>query len=331
LRYLKVVTVTEKLVNWYRTAHRKLPWRGIADPYRIWISEVMLQQTRVAAVIPYYERFLNRFPDLRSLADAPEQDLLAAWAGLGYYSRARNLQRAARHMNGEFPRDYQGIRDLPGVGDYTAAAVASIAFGLPYAVLDGNVLRVLSRVTNEDGDIGSPAVRRRLQGTADQLLDAESPGVFNQALMELGATVCLPKQPQCMVCPIAEDCEARRHGCQSQLPVKLRRTDIVKWDRTLLVILRDGAYLMWQRPAESVKMANFWELPDKDQLPGAQLGETVGVFNHSITNNDYRVEVVQAGVPKEPEGFRWIRPDEMGSVPMSTTARKAIAIFSSRL
>src|SRR6266516_234894 len=180
------------LLSWYAGAKRVLPWRETRDPYRIWISEVMLQQTRVAAVIPYYERFLARFPDLATLAAAPEQELLAAWGGLGYYSRARNLQRAAQQMRGRFPSDYESIRALVGVGDYTAAAVASIAFGLPYAVVDGNVLRVLSRVTNDASDIGSLKTKKRMQALADTLLAQSDPGLYNQALMELGATVCLP-------------------------------------------------------------------------------------------------------------------------------------------
>jgi A/G-specific adenine glycosylase len=323
--------VTEKLVNWFEAAQRKLPWRETADPYRIWISEVMLQQTRVAAVIPYYERFLTRFPDIASLAGAPEQDLLAAWAGLGYYSRARNLQRAAQQMQGRFPSQYQAIRDLPGVGDYTAAAVASIAFGLPHAAMDGNVLRVLSRLTNESGDIGSPEVRRRLQGTADRLLDRESPGAFNQALMELGATVCLPKQPQCTLCPVAVDCAARISGCEAHLPVKARRPSVLKLNRTVLVIRRGGAYLMWQRHRESPILSGFWDLPELEQVPAAELGERVGDFKHSITNRTYRVEVFEAKVRRKPAEFCWMQPAEMESMPVSARARKAIAIFSSRL
>src|SRR5580700_932140 len=201
--------IRRRLLAWYGKHKRDLPWRRTEDPYRIWISEIMLQQTRVAAVIPYYERFLALFPDVSALASAPEQDLLAAWAGLGYYSRARNLQKAARAIVelAQFPTDYAALRDLPGVGDYTAAAVASIAFGMPHAALDGNVLRVLSRVAAERGDIKSQVVRRRLGALADTLLDRRRPGEFNQAMMELGATVCLPKQPMCVRCPIQLHCQ----------------------------------------------------------------------------------------------------------------------------
>src|SRR5271157_1728605 len=206
--------IRRRLLAWYRQHKRDLPWRRTEDPYRIWISEIMLQQTRVAAVLPYYPRFLELFPDVRALARAPEQTLLAAWAGLGYYSRARNLQKAAKYIVelGEFPRTYSSLRELPGVGDYTGAAVASIAFGLPHAVMDGNVARVMSRLMAEAGDIKSDAVRRRLRALAEVLLDRRHPGEFNQALMELGATVCVPKRPLCESCPVRLYCEARKQG-----------------------------------------------------------------------------------------------------------------------
>src|SRR3954447_1448422 len=171
------------LLEWYHHGKRDLPWRRTSDPYAIWVSEIMLQQTRVAAVIPFYERFLQRFPDVTSLASAPGEELLAAWAGLGYYSRVRNMQRAARAMpNGLFPRTYEEIRALPGIGDYTAAAVASIAFGLPHAAVDGNVLRVLSRITNEQGDVTSGLTRARLRAQADEFLNRDDPGTYNQAV-----------------------------------------------------------------------------------------------------------------------------------------------------
>jgi A/G-specific adenine glycosylase len=191
-----------ELLEWYRRGQRDLPWRRTKDPYAIWISEIMLQQTRVAAVIPYYERFLTAYPNFGALAAAPEAELLGMWAGLGYYSRARNVQKAARQMVelGGFPRDYEAIRGLAGIGDYTAAAVASIAFDLPHAVLDGNVMRVLARVGNDGSDIGSIGTRKRLQAEAQRLLDGRHAGEFNQALMELGATVCVPKQPVCGNC-----------------------------------------------------------------------------------------------------------------------------------
>jgi A/G-specific adenine glycosylase len=194
---LDLRSIRAKLAAWYDGARRDLPWRRTRDPYAIWVSEIMLQQTRVAAVIPYYERFLQRFPSPDALAQAPEEELLAMWSGLGYYSRARNLQKAARQITeaGDFPRAYTAIRELAGVGEYTAAAIASIAFDLPHAVVDGNVRRVLARLMN-DGNLD-------VQQAAERLLDRRDPARWNQAVMELGATICLPREPRCGECPIA--------------------------------------------------------------------------------------------------------------------------------
>ena len=307
---------------------RDLPWRRTRDPYRIWLSEVMLQQTRVAAVLPYYERFLARFPDVDSLAAASEPDLLAAWSGLGYYSRARNLQKAARSIvkHGAFPASYEGIRALAGVGDYTAAAVSSIAFGLAHAVVDGNVLRVLARLSNDAGDIGATPVRSRLTALANELLDAQAPGDYNQALMELGATACLPKRPQCLLCPVADFCEARTQGTAAQLPVKLRRTEPVFIEKSLLRIEKETSILMWQRPEESSRMPGFWELPELTQLPCAHVFETVGEFRHTITHHRYRFTVLRAEIRRPPKEFRWIANDLFTTLPISTITRKALAL-----
>ncbi len=213
---LPVRTIRRLLLAWYSKHQRDLPWRRTRDPYRIWVSEIMLQQTRVASAIGYYQRFLERFPSIPELAAAPEQELLTAWAGLGYYARVRNLQKAANKIVelGAFPRDYASLRALAGIGDYTAAAIASIAFDLPHAALDGNVIRVLSRLTAERGNVASTTVRKRLRAAADRLIDPKLPGQFNQAWMELGAMVCLPKQPQCSICPLKSQCAARRLGCE---------------------------------------------------------------------------------------------------------------------
>lgn len=315
-----------RLLRWYEGAKRDLPWRATTDPYRVWISEVMLQQTRVAAVLPYYERFLARFPDVHALAAAPEQDLLACWAGLGYYSRARNLQKAARTIvhNGGFPADYESIRALPGIGDYTAAAISSIAFGLPYAVLDGNVLRVLARLSDDPADIGTAAAKRRFGALARELLDPRRPADFNQAIMELGATVCLPRQPRCAQCPWRDLCEARRQGTQLELPVKPRRTGTVQLHRTLLVIRRNGRLLLWQRPANALRLAGFWELPETEQLSKARILRPLGEFRHSITNHDYHFSVAAARVADVPEGFVWKAFEDLPALPLSTTARKAL-------
>ena len=320
--------IRRRLVEWYVRHQRDLPWRRTRDPYRIWVSEIMLQQTRAQAVIPYYERFLARFPDAASLAAAAEPEVLALWSGLGYYSRARNLQRAAREIvaAGRFPRDYDAVRALAGVGDYTAAAVSSIAFDLPHAVLDGNVMRVLARLTNDAADIAATSTRRRLRDRAQALLDRRQPGVFNQALMELGATVCLPKVPQCQVCPLAAQCRARIAGTARQLPVKLRRKEPVTIAETLVIARRGGRLLLWQRDAASSRMAGFWELPAPAQLPGLREGAVLGTFRHTITHHHYTFTVISGRAPKVPGGFRWFRPGELGGLPLSTAARKALAL-----
>ncbi len=286
----------------------------------------MLQQTRVAAVLPYYERFLERFPDPASLAAAPLEEVLAAWAGLGYYSRARNLHQAARRIAsaGAFPSDYASLRALPGVGAYTAAAVASIAFGLPYAVVDGNVLRVLARLSADSGDIGAATTRRRLQAVAQQLLDRRRPGEFNQALMELGATVCLPRRPACAACPLERLCEARRRGHETELPRKRRPGAPTRITKTLLLIERGGRILLRKRHAG--RLAGFWELPEAGELPGARLVRQCGEFRHAITSHDYRLRVVEADPAQVPDGFRWIPRARLPTLPLATTARKALAL-----
>lgn len=326
---LNATWVRKRVLGWYAENKRDLPWRRTRDPYFVWISEIMLQQTRVAAVIPYYERFLERFPDVESLASAPEQELLAAWAGLGYYSRARNLQRAAQKIRelGKFPSDHPTLLSLPGIGDYTAAAIASIAFDLRYAVLDGNVIRVLSRLTGERGNVDSVVVRNRLRGVAAEILDPKRSGETNQALMELGATVCLPRQPQCTSCPIARECAGLKSGKPNELPIKSVKRNQERVDKELLIIEKGGKILIWQRSQENRRLAGFWELPEPDHLPGAERGERVGYFRHTIVNTDFRFEVFRAFSGPIPKGFRWISAHRMHELPLSTTARKALALL----
>ena len=280
----------------------------------------MLQQTRVAAVIPYFERFLARFPTLESLASAPEDDLLKMWAGLGYYSRARNLQKAAAATGGMFPADYEAIRSLPGVGDYTAAAVASIAFGLPYAAVDGNVVRVISRLTNGVGDVRQEAQSR---------LSEVRPGAFNEAMMELGATICLPKNPQCLLCPVAQFCESRAAGTQENWPVK-RARKLVRVERSLLAIRRGKRMLFRRRPDTDRKLAGFWELPEKEDLPNATVGAELGKFRHSITNFNNIFTIYDAQIPEKPTGYAWLTVDEPVEYLFSTTVRKALRLITNR-
>ena len=319
------------LVRWYTRGHRDLPWRRTQNPYRIWVSEIMLQQTRAAAVIPYYERFLARFPTVESLAAAQEEQVLALWSGLGYYSRARNLRRAAQQIveAGVFPRDYDSLRGLAGVGDYTAAAIASIAFGESRAVVDGNVLRVVARVENDASDIGAPATRDRFGAVARQWLAGHDPSLFNQALMELGATVCLPRNPQCQQCPLSGLCEAHRYGTAAQLPVKLRRQEPVRLEGTLLVVRSRGRVLLRQREAGARRMAGFWDLPTPEDLPHARMGRAFGQVRHTITHHHYRFDVLAATTARlSPKGFvfRWFLPGELVEIPLSTIARKGLKL-----
>jgi A/G-specific adenine glycosylase len=217
----------KQLLGWFRQYRRDLPWRRTKDPYRIWLSEIMLQQTRVAAVIPYYERFLERFPDVHALAAAPQEEVLRLWSGLGYYSRARNLQRAAQEIvakhGGVFPRGEKDALALPGIGSYTAAAILSIAYGAKHAVLDGNVARVLARIFAVQGDLRDAKRWQALQESANALLDPKSPSDWNQAMMELGATLCTPQSPQCLLCPVTQFCRARKLGLAESLPARRKK------------------------------------------------------------------------------------------------------------
>jgi A/G-specific adenine glycosylase len=233
--------IRKPLLGWFRKHRRALPWRLNKDPYRIWLSEIMLQQTRVAAVIPYYQRFLERFPDIRALAEAPDQEVLRLWSGLGYYSRARNLQRAAQQIvsahGGEFPRTAVEALALPGIGSYTAAAILSIAFGARHAVLDGNVARVLARLDAIRGDLREKRQWQSLQQSADQLLDPKSPSDWNEAMMELGAMICTPRSPQCLLCPVAESCRARRLGLTEVIPERRKKRATVEITLAVAVFL----------------------------------------------------------------------------------------------
>jgi A/G-specific adenine glycosylase len=223
----EIAAFRKQLLGWFRQYKRDLPWRRTQEPYRIWLSEIMLQQTRVAAVIPYYERFVERFPDTHALATAPQEEVLRLWSGLGYYSRARNLQRAAQEIvakhGGVFPHAEKDALELPGIGSYTAAAILSIAYDGKYAVLDGNVARVLARIFAVRGDLHDAKRWQSLQKSADALLDPKSPGDWNQAMMELGATLCTPQSPQCLLCPVTQFCQARKLGLAESLPAPRKK------------------------------------------------------------------------------------------------------------
>lgn len=256
--------MTRDLLVWFADAQRDLPWRHTRDPYRIWVSEVMLQQTQVGTVIPYYDRFLTRFPDLASLSRAPLDDVLKLWEGLGYYARARNLHAAAREImanhRGVVPDHPERFRELPGVGVYVRAAVMSIAFGQPLASVDGNVKRVLARAFGVDEPIDRPEGTRSIQELADLLLDREQPGTFNQAVMELGALVCRPRNPDCPACPWSHDCVAHAEGSTNDYPHKSPRRMAPTARIAVGVVARRGRVLITRR-AETAMLGGLWEFP----------------------------------------------------------------------
>ena len=346
------------LLVWFREFQRDLPWRRSRHPYRIWISEIMLQQTRVAAVIPYYHRFLERFPDVRALAEAPEEEVLRLWSGLGYYSRARNLQRAARQIvarhGGEFPRTPAEVLQLAGIGRYTAAAVLSMAFGEPCAVLDGNVARVLARLDAVRGDLRQPERWRELEPRADELLARQVPGDWNQAMMELGATLCTPRAPQCLLCPVSGFCKARQLGIAEELPDKRKKRAAARVELAVAVLLdahRNSLLLPPPTAAPKSKaddhvpslVAKLWHFPTgsaasnaEDTLKeflAASLPETnarmlrfeaLGKVRHTVTYR--RITVIPFVVRTEAvpriAGAKQVALDEIPALPISNLTRK---------
>ncbi len=314
--------VRRKLLRWYERNRRDLPWRRTRDPYRIWLSEVMLQQTRVAAVEPYYLRFLRLFPTVEALARARPQRVLRAWAGLGYYTRARALHATARKIRaaGRFPSTYQEWLALPGVGPYTAAAVASIACGRPHAVLDGNVRRVLSRLfASADG----------LEEKADALLDRKRPGDFNQALMELGATVCLPRAPLCAKCPLAEECRARRSGTVARFPPPKQRLQPQHVRLQLALVESDAARgsILLARPSGHGLWPRFWSLPELPHPALERLGQ-LGSFRHTVTFRNIHVQVFRARPRPRARlsALRFVTLGDLTRLPLSTPSRKALLL-----
>ena len=261
-----LTTLIEPLLNWFKDHARVLPWRNEPTPYRVWVSEIMLQQTRVEAVKPYFDRFLKELPDVAALSDCPEEKLLKLWEGLGYYNRVRNMQIAAQtvmeNYHGELPADYEALTKLKGIGHYTAGAIASIAFGIPVPAVDGNVLRVISRVTEDDADIMKASVRTAMEKDLLEIMPENRAGAFNQALMELGATVCLPNgAPLCEACPWKEVCRAQKSGRCRELPVKSKAKARRIEDRTVLVIKAEDKVLLHKRANKGL-LAGLYEFPN---------------------------------------------------------------------
>ncbi len=324
--------LAQVLLPWYRANARDLPWRRTRDPYRIWVSEIMLQQTRVAAVLGYYARFLAAFPTVEALAQAPEEHLMKLWEGLGYYSRARNLQKAARTVvqQGGFPGSYEGLLALPGIGEYTAGAIASAAFGLPVAAVDGNVLRVVSRAEDRHDDIASSRTKQGVKAALEGVMPTaeEEIRIFNQAFMELGATVCVPGgPPKCEQCPAAVFCLGRIRGTAETLPVKSGKKERRVEDKTVFLLLRQGRIALRQRPDTGL-LARLWEFPNVEgKLDEAAAAAAVSawdltpqvwhsrlaarhIFTHVEWNmTGYAVEVEGEG----PETFCWLDGPELDS------------------
>lgn len=337
------------LLDWYAVHKRSLPWRSTRDPYRIWVSEVMLQQTRVATVVPYYEAFVGRYPDIRALAAASLEDVLKSWEGLGYYARARNLHRAAgivvREMEAKIPRDYGVLRTLPGVGDYVAAAVASIAYGDPRAAIDGNVRRVLARLFLIDSPIGTAAAVHAFGERANYVIDRSNPGDFNQALMEFGAIVCTPQNPACGRCPVAAQCGARAASSQASYPARKKRRETPQYHVAVGVVRKDGKILITRRKEDGL-LGGLWELPGGKVRPGEAAAEacrreiaeevnlTVEVVGHVArvhhAYSHFRVEVdvfdcvYKAGdvALRGPTDYRWVLAEETARYPFPAVNHK---------
>lgn len=284
------------LVSWYEKNKRELPWRETSDPYVIWISEIILQQTRVVQGYEYFLRFTERFPDLKTLAEAPEDEVLKMWQGLGYYSRARNLHAAAKSMNGTFPFTYEGVRALRGVGDYTAAAICSIAYGLPYAVVDGNVYRVLSRYFGIDTPIDTTGGKKLFAALAREQLDEKHPGLYNQAIMDFGAMQCVPVNPRCGECPLSDSCAAFFEGHVAELPVKERRTQVTDLYFHYIYV-RAGEYTYLNKRTGRGIWQNLYELPlletdrkiSPEELLRSEIFRNLFVSEEERINSTFRV------------------------------------------
>jgi len=328
------------LVRWFRAQARALPWRERRDAYRVWISEAMLQQTRVATVIPYYRRFLERFPDVATLAAASEEEVLAHWSGLGYYRRARTLLAAAREVvlrhGGELPRTRAELLLLPGIGPYTAGAIASLAFDAPEALVDGNVERVFARLFALPGAAGSAALKERVWELARELVPRSGgAGEWNEALMELGALVCLPREPQCAACPWSGICAARALGRAAEFPAPKARQSGVEVELVALLVERRGRILLRRRP-EQGRMAGLWELPTRElgsqhlfpaRIPGGfREGAELARLRHSITRHRIRLVLRRAALARAPRGkdWRWVARGSAAGLPLTGMARKAL-------
>ncbi len=353
-----VGAIQRALQRWYLDNRRDLPWRQTQDPYAIWVSEVMLQQTQVKTVLPFYQRFLETFPTVQLLADATLHAVLKAWEGLGYYSRARNLHRAAgivaSQMHGHLPRDWDPMKRLPGVGDYIAAAVLSIAFGRPHAVVDGNVKRVLSRLFLIDTPANQAVGHKVYQATAQRLLSHKSPGDHNQAVMELGALVCTPRQPACDSCPLSRFCRAAGSGRIDRYPLRIKKNAAPEHRLVCAVVVKHGRLLLIQRPSEGL-LGGLWEFPSGPWESGEQatcacvdmVRSTVGLnvapqdrlagVRHAYSHFKIQMAVFhcrwQSGRVRlnGPQSFRWVRLENLAQFPLHGAVKKILPHLEKRM
>ena len=332
---------TSAVLAWYDGGHRDLPWRHTRDAYRIWISEIMLQQTRAETVVSYYERFLEKYPTVRDLADAPQEDVLKSWEGLGYYSRARSLQKAARvitdELGGELPRDVDKLRALPGIGDYTAGAIASIAFGIPAAAVDGNVERVICRYYAVEDEVGTPAVRRKVAAMTQALVPMDRPGAFANAMMEMGATMCTPRNPACLLCPVRDTCQGFARGITQELPHKPKKKAQRVENRAVLLVFCGDRVLIQKR--QEKLLGGLFVFPDvlEENDPAAlcaalekqgihaaydeKIGHGRHVFTHLIWEMDVHALIADS-MPEIPNG-QWVTRDELEALPLPTAVKAA--------
>ena len=335
--------LSSQLLNWYNQQKRSLPWRDHPDPYAVWVSEIMLQQTRVDTVIPYFEKWMGLFPTVKALASASEQDVLNAWEGLGYYSRARNLHKAAKvvveKFNGELPRDLDDLRSLPGIGRYTVGAIASMAFGMDEPTLDGNLRRVFSRLFDVEEVANSPVGEKMLWELAAKNLPKGQAGDYNQALMDLGATICLPKNPRCLLCPLMSRCKARENGTQEMRPVLKAKQAVPSYVHAAAVIVGRGRVLLSHRPAEGL-LGGMWEFPNarvegdpaKALVKGLKAAtqiqvkrkEALDLVEHAyshfrVTVYPFLCEIVSA--PKR-KNLKWVKLSKLEDYPMGKVDRQ---------
>lgn len=320
--------IQQKLVHWFIDNGRDLPWRHDRNPYKVWVSEVMLQQTQVETVIPYFNRFMERFPTIYALAEANEEEVIKAWEGLGYYSRARYLHHAVREVaeeyGGKVPKRMEEISQLKGVGPYTAGAILSLAYGQPVPAVDGNVMRVIARLFAIDDDIAKQATRVKMEQLVKHLIPPDAPGPFNEGLMELGALICTPRNPDCLFCPLLEECMGRAQGRHEQLPVKKKRQRVRSASLVCGVVVKNQRVLIRRRPDQGL-LAGMWEFPNIEQsdvralLPELRiewerpLGKITHVFSHvKWTVNVYRGEAQSRQQPLTPD-YRWIELKELSN------------------